>query len=178
MDVNPLIFPTYHSSISLCFHRLHYATSNNPAFKSTLLSSCWSLQFIHWQTLHLSFVQSCGERSPRSVTPASGTFVHFLMIVVIFPVSDVCWSIVRAREETMQYLNRLWVSLLCLTFPGRCGSLLPSSVKIMWSWCIWWVILQHREILGCPPAMYFSVPFSHLQCPCSSQDRFYAKKII
>lgn len=49
MSVN-LPFPTHHSSISLCFHHLHHATCNSPAFKSTILSSRWSPQFTHWQT--------------------------------------------------------------------------------------------------------------------------------
>lgn len=49
MSVNPP-FPTHHSSISLCFHHLHHATCNSPAFKSTILSSRWSPQFTHWQT--------------------------------------------------------------------------------------------------------------------------------
>lgn len=176
MRVNPLPFSTHHSSISLCFHCLHHATSNSPAFKSTLLSSWWSLQFIHWQTLHLSLVQRCRERSPRRVIPASGTFVPLLVTVVSFPVFLKCVGAYSGQErETTQYLNRLWVSPVFYAWHFQADG--EAYCCLLWKWCGAGACLQRRGTLGCPPAMYFSVTFSDLQCPCSSQDPLYAMKI-
>lgn len=143
MGVNPPPFPTHHSSISLYFHRLHHATCNSPAFKSTLLSSWWSPQFTHWQTLHLSLVQRCGERSPRRVILAVRPLCTYYWQLCTFLCFWCALEHIQGKRERQHRFLTGCGSAQCFVpdISGKCGSLLPS-VKIMWSWCIWWVILH------------------------------------
>lgn len=151
-SVNPLTFPTHCSCFSSCFHLQQHSISDSPAFKPTrspypyLISSWWSPQYFYHQTLHLSFVQRCEEKSLGRMIPASETIAHLLAMVPSFParIYHVYWSILREGERASRqarqvcpvlstwhfqaYLETYWLLLLgkrCET--AVCGGYLSAQ---------------------------------------------------
>ena len=178
---------------SLLFYFSAFIAGNTPSLTALplkphlpsylcLISSWWSPQFFHQQTLHLSSVQRCGEKSARRVISASEIFVHLLVTVVNFPVFLMCIGACSGQERERQQS--------VLTGCGLAQCFVPDISRQIWKptdcpCCENDVELVYvvgsssaqGEIRMSSYNILHWMPFSDLQCPLPSQDLLYAMSV-